>query len=114
MVWLTTLSISDINNSHYIKRTGSVPSLGKLKRLAPLQSHDTDLRYPVAGLGVGALYTYSSQRIRSNQPYGIELALLASTALAGSSIPRAIKTGKPLPQVLSLLAAAGLIYYGMK
>ncbi|RPB20249.1 hypothetical protein L211DRAFT_841930 [Terfezia boudieri ATCC MYA-4762] len=78
----------------YVK-TGSVPSL-------------------VAGLGVGALYTYSSQRIRNNLPYGIELALLASTVLAGSSVPRAIKTGKPLPQVLSVLAASGLIYYGVK
>lgn len=68
----------------------------------------------VAGLGVGALYTYSSYRIRTNQPYGIELALLASIVLAGSSVPRAIKTGKPLPQALSVLAATGLIYYGMK
>jgi len=78
----------------YIK-TGSVPSL-------------------VAGLFIGALYTYSSQRIRNNQPYGIELALLASTILGGSSLPRAIRTGKPLPQALSVLAATGLIYYGMR
>ncbi|KAF8453491.1 transmembrane proteins 14C-domain-containing protein, partial [Terfezia claveryi] len=67
-----------------------------------------------AGVGVGALYTYSSQRIRDNQPYGVELALLASTVLAGSSVPRAIKTGKPLPQVLSVLAASSLVYYGIK
>ncbi|KAF8419719.1 transmembrane proteins 14C-domain-containing protein [Tirmania nivea] len=78
----------------YVK-TGSVPSL-------------------VAGLGVGALYIHSSQLIRNKQPYGIELAVLASIVLAGSSVPRAIKTGKPLPQVLSVLAATGLVYYGMK
>ncbi|KAF8477187.1 transmembrane proteins 14C-domain-containing protein [Kalaharituber pfeilii] len=75
----------------YLK-TGSVPSI-------------------VAGVGVGALYTYSSFRIRNNQPYGIELAILASVILAGSSIPRAIKTKKPLPSALSLLAATGLLYY---
>ena len=97
-----------------IKKTGSVPSLGRLKRLASFESHDAELRHLVAGLGIGALYTYSSQRIRNNQPYGIELALLASIVLAGSSVPRALKSGKPLPQALSALAATGLIYYGMK
>jgi len=42
----------------------------------------------------------------------VELALLASILLAGSSVPRAIKTGKPLPAGLSVLAATGLFIYG--
>ena len=48
----------------------------------------------------------------NRQPYGVELALLASVVLAGSSIPRAIKTQKPLPLGLSLVAAFGLYRYG--
>lgn len=43
---------------------------------------------------------------------GIELALLASIVLAGSSIPRAIKIQKPLPIALSVLAATGLYNFG--
>lgn len=44
---------------------------------------------------------------------GIELALLASVVLAGSSIPRAIKVQKPLPIALSVLAATGLYNFGV-
>jgi uncharacterized membrane protein (UPF0136 family) len=51
-------------------------------------------------------------RIKNGTTYGVELALLASIVLAGSSIPRAIKTGKPLPIVLSLLATFGLWTFG--
>ncbi|KIW98336.1 uncharacterized protein Z519_01920 [Cladophialophora bantiana CBS 173.52] len=74
-------------------RTGSVPSI-------------------TAGLTVGILYGLGGFRISRKQPYGIELALLASVVLAGSSIPRAIRTGKPLPAGLGVLAATGLIIYG--
>merc|ERR1712000_56299 len=75
-------------------RTGSVPSVA-------------------AGVTVGALYGLGGLRIRNRQPYGIELALLASVILAGSSIPRAIKSGKPLPIGLSLIAAYGLFNFGV-
>ena len=40
------------------------------------------------------------------------MALLASVVLAGSSIPRAIRTGKPLPIGLGVLATTGLVVYG--
>jgi uncharacterized membrane protein (UPF0136 family) len=43
---------------------------------------------------------------------GIELALLASIVLAGSSFPRAIRLQKPLPIALSALAATGLYNFG--
>ncbi|KAI5798972.1 transmembrane proteins 14C-domain-containing protein [Geopyxis carbonaria] len=76
-------------------RTGSVPSIA-------------------AGLLVGSLYGYGGQRVRTGQAYGIETALLASVILAGSSFPRAIKTGKPLPIGLSVLATYGLFYFGLK
>jgi uncharacterized membrane protein (UPF0136 family) len=74
-------------------RTGSVPSI-------------------TAGLTVGALYGLGGYRIQNKQPYGVELALAASVLLAGSSLPRAIKTGKPLPAGLSVLAAYGLWVFG--
>ena len=51
-------------------------------------------------------------RIKNNATYGVELGLLASIILAGSSIPRAIKTGKPLPIGLSVLATFGLWTFG--
>jgi len=57
-------------------------------------------------------YGLGGYRIQNRQPYGIELTLLASLLLAGSSIPRAIKTGKALPMGLSVLAATGLFVYG--
>ena len=57
-------------------------------------------------------YGLGGYRISKRQPYGVELALLASVLLAGSSIPRAIKSGKPLPAGLSVLAVTGLLVYG--
>lgn len=51
-------------------------------------------------------------RINARTPYGVELSLLASIILAGSSIPRAIKTQKVLPAGLSALALYGLYIYG--
>ncbi|PYH95054.1 hypothetical protein BO71DRAFT_429471, partial [Aspergillus ellipticus CBS 707.79] len=74
-------------------RTGSIPSI-------------------VAGISVGALYLLSFLRQRSNQPYGIEIGLLASVVLAGSSIPRALKTKKLVPSVLSFVAVYGLVVFG--
>lgn len=67
----------------------------------------------VAGVAVGILYGIGGYRIQNKQPYGVELALLASVVLAGSSIPRAIKTQKGLPIGLSALAALGLYSFGM-
>ena len=57
-------------------------------------------------------YALGAYRIQNRQPYGVELALLASVVLAGSSIPRAIKTQKPLPMGLSVVAAFGLFRFG--
>ncbi|MCJ1252716.1 hypothetical protein MMC24_000522 [Lignoscripta atroalba] len=74
-------------------RTGSVPSIA-------------------AGVTVGALYGLGGYRIQNRQSYGVELALLASVILAGSSIPRAIRTQKALPVGLSVLAAYGLWEFG--
>ncbi|KAH8766992.1 transmembrane proteins 14C-domain-containing protein [Hyaloscypha finlandica] len=76
----------------YIK-TGSVPSIA-------------------AGVTVGVLYLIGGYRIQTKQTYGVELALLASVVLAGSSIPRALKSQKPLPTGLSLLALYGLYTFG--
>ncbi|KAF2132722.1 hypothetical protein P153DRAFT_364008 [Dothidotthia symphoricarpi CBS 119687] len=74
-------------------RTGSVPSVA-------------------AGVTVGSLYILGGLRLKNNATYGVELALLASILLAGSSIPRAIKSGKPLPIGLSVLATLGLYAFG--
>lgn len=73
-------------------RTGSVPSVA-------------------AGCTVGALYALGAYRISNKQPYGVELALLASVVLAGSSIPRAIRSQKTLPIGLSVLASFGMWTY---
>ncbi|KAI4116537.1 MAG: hypothetical protein LQ338_007700, partial [Usnochroma carphineum] len=75
-------------------RSGSIPSIA-------------------AGLTVGALYGLGGLRVRNRQSYGLELALAASLLLAGSSVPRAIKTAKPLPIGLSVVAAFGLYRFGM-
>lgn len=74
-------------------RTGSVPSVA-------------------AGMTVGALYGLGGLRLRNRQSYGLEMALLASLVLAASSVPRAIKTQKPLPIGLSVVAAFGLYRFG--
>ncbi|KAF2001195.1 hypothetical protein P154DRAFT_521914 [Amniculicola lignicola CBS 123094] len=74
-------------------RTGSIPSIA-------------------AGVTVGTLYILGGLRLRNKASYGVELALLASILLAGSSIPRAIRSGKPLPAGLSILATYGLWAFG--
>ncbi|RYP76928.1 hypothetical protein DL771_001481 [Monosporascus sp. 5C6A] len=74
-------------------KTGSVPSIA-------------------AGLTVGLLYGLGGYRIQSRQPWGVELALLASVVLGGSSIPRAIRLGKPVPTVLSVLSIFGMVMFG--
>ncbi|EHL03627.1 hypothetical protein GLAREA_00783 [Glarea lozoyensis ATCC 20868] len=76
----------------YVK-TGSIPSVA-------------------AGLTVGTLYLLGGYRIQNRQSYGVELALLASIILAGSSIPRALRSQKPLPAGLSALALYGLYTFG--
>ena len=50
--------------------------------------------------------------MQTRQPYGVELALLASVVLAGSSVPRAMRSGKMLPVGLSVLAGVGLVVFG--
>ena len=51
-------------------------------------------------------------RISNREPYGVELALLASVVLGGSSIPRALRSFKPVPSVLSLISLFGLFMFG--
>jgi uncharacterized membrane protein (UPF0136 family) len=58
-------------------------------------------------------YGLGGYRIRNRQAYGVHLALLASLVLAGSSVPRAIRSGKPLPIGLSVLAFVGLYNFGV-
>jgi len=74
-------------------RTGSVPSVA-------------------AGVTIGTLYGLGGMRIQNKQPWGLEMALLASIILAGSSIPRALRSQKPLPTGLSLIALYGLYTFG--
>lgn len=51
-------------------------------------------------------------RIQNRQSYGVELSLLASIVLGGSAIPRAIRLRKPVPVLLSVLSAFGLVTFG--
>ncbi|KAJ2960897.1 hypothetical protein NQ176_g11027 [Zarea fungicola] len=66
----------------------------------------------VAGCSVGLLYGLGGYRIQNRQPYGVELSLLASVILGGSSIPRAIRLRKPVPILLSVLSTFGAITFG--
>jgi uncharacterized membrane protein (UPF0136 family) len=74
-------------------RTGSKPSI-------------------IAGCAVGLLYGLGGYQIQNQQPYGVELSLLASAVLGGASIPRAIRLRKPVPIALSVLATVGLATFG--
>ncbi|KAG6061625.1 hypothetical protein E4U17_000784 [Claviceps sp. LM77 group G4] len=74
-------------------KSGSVPSL-------------------IAGTAVGVLYGLGGYRIQNRQPYGVELSLLASIILGGSAFPRAIRLRKPVPVLLSVLSAYGLLTFG--
>jgi uncharacterized membrane protein (UPF0136 family) len=72
------------------------------------------LAFPVAcqrvnNLLVDALGGY---RIQNEQPYGVELGLLASAILGGSAFPRALRLRKPVPILLSVISAFGLFTYG--
>lgn len=64
---------------------------------------------PVNNLLVDALGGY---RIQNEQPYGVELGLLASVILGGSAFPRALRLRKPVPILLSVISAFGLFTYG--
>ncbi|KAF4978287.1 hypothetical protein FZEAL_5298 [Fusarium zealandicum] len=66
----------------------------------------------VAGCAVGLLYGLGGYRIQTEQPYGIELGLLASVVLGGSAFPRAIRLRKPVPIFLSLISSFGLFAFG--
>lgn len=66
----------------------------------------------IAGCTVGLLYTLGGYRTQNHEPYGVELSLLASIILGGSSIPRAIRLRKPVPVVLSILATIGALIFG--
>ncbi|KAK3329350.1 transmembrane proteins 14C-domain-containing protein [Apodospora peruviana] len=66
----------------------------------------------IAGCAVGLLYGLGGYRMQNNEPYGVELSLLASVVLGGSSIPRAIRLRKPVPVMLSLLATFGILTFG--
>ncbi|KAF8740748.1 hypothetical protein AX14_007386 [Amanita brunnescens Koide BX004] len=64
----------------------------------------------VAGVGVGLLYLWSAETIRTGAPYGVEGALGASALLLLSSLPRVAKG--PVPVVLAATSATTGIYYG--
>ncbi|KXX74970.1 Transmembrane protein 14 [Madurella mycetomatis] len=66
----------------------------------------------IAGTAVGLLYGLGGYRISNNEPYGVELSLLASLVLGGSAFPRAFRLRKPVPILLSMFAAYGLLTFG--
>ncbi|CEI39174.1 hypothetical protein FVEN_g10534 [Fusarium venenatum] len=66
----------------------------------------------VAGCTVGLLYALGGYRIQNEESYGVELALLASVVLGGSAFPRALRSMKPVPILLSVISAFGLFTFG--
>ncbi|TPX08893.1 uncharacterized protein E0L32_009597 [Thyridium curvatum] len=91
-------------------RTGSVPSIvaGCTVGLLCCASVGTAKanRYTPPSDGLGGY------RIQNRQPYGVELSLLASVILGGSSIPRAIRLRKPVPIFLAILSTFGILTFG--
>ncbi|ORX45852.1 hypothetical protein DM01DRAFT_1339811 [Hesseltinella vesiculosa] len=67
-----------------------------------------------AGLLVGSLYGVAGYLIKENADYGHETAVGASLILAGASIPRAIRTKKPVPALLAVTSVAAGAYYVKK
>ncbi|KAJ1655625.1 hypothetical protein IWQ61_004657 [Dispira simplex] len=76
-------------------RTRSVPSL-------------------VAGVGIGAAFGAAGYLISQNRDWGYELASGTSYALLLSSLPRALRTHKPVPLVLTTAAILSAGYYTKK
>ncbi|KAJ1952278.1 hypothetical protein EC988_003642 [Linderina pennispora] len=68
----------------------------------------------VAGVGIGAVYFYSAQRIQKNQDHGHDLALAASSLLLFAMGPKALRTRAPVPTVMSVLGSASAAYYSKK
>lgn len=59
----------------------------------------------MAGVGVGVIYAFAGQRIKSGGDYGYELAAANSLLLVGSSAPRFAKG--PVPKGLTLSESNG-------
>uniref|UniRef100_A0A1D1ZEG7 UPF0136 membrane protein YJR085C n=1 Tax=Anthurium amnicola TaxID=1678845 RepID=A0A1D1ZEG7_9ARAE len=68
----------------------------------------------IAGVGIGTLYGIAGYVIKKNKDYGYETAFAASTILAGSMVPRAIKTKKSIPLSLGVLSVGVGAYYAKK
>lgn len=70
----------------------------------------------IAGIGLGSAFGIAGYLLKTNQDYGAELALGSSVLLAGSAVPRVIKTGARAPVPLGLLATGSLatFYYQKK
>jgi uncharacterized membrane protein (UPF0136 family) len=51
-------------------------------------------------------------RLQNGESFGLELPLLASIVLGGSSIPRALRLRKPVPIILSIISIFGLFVFG--
>ncbi len=92
-------------------RTGSIPSVAAGVTVGTLVSScfQNSCIYTMTNK---MQYLVGGYRIQNRQSFGVELALLASIVLAGSSIPRAIRLQKPLPIGLSILALYGLYTFG--
>jgi uncharacterized membrane protein (UPF0136 family) len=93
-------------------RTGSIPSIVAGVTVGLLVSPPHQPNHPSRS-NDRKQYGLGGFRIRNRQAYGVQLALLASIVLAGSSVPRAIRSGKPLPIGLSVLALVGLYNFGV-
>ncbi|KAI9336338.1 transmembrane proteins 14C-domain-containing protein [Obelidium mucronatum] len=66
----------------------------------------------VAGLSCASLYALAGHRLATNATYGAEIAFGVSLLLLVMMGPKAIKAGKPVPRVMSLLGLIGTVFYG--
>ncbi|KAF9765817.1 hypothetical protein IL306_001841 [Fusarium sp. DS 682] len=90
--------------------------------MATINYHDLELPAYILGAVTagGGIMGYARTRsvpsivagCANEQPYGVELGLLASVILGGSAFPRALRLRKPVPILLSVISAFGLFTYG--
>lgn len=113
------LDLFEINRREFrrqFKMGLEVPSyiLGALTASGGIMGYARTRSLPsiIAGCTVGFFYALGGYRQQNHEPYGLELSLLASVVLGGSSIPRALRLRKPVPLALSVLATAGILLFG--
>ncbi|KAJ3013087.1 UNVERIFIED_CONTAM: hypothetical protein HDU68_000878 [Siphonaria sp. JEL0065] len=66
----------------------------------------------VSGMSCAGLYALAGYRLANGESYGAEIAIGVSLLLLIMMGPKAVKTGKPVPRIMSALGLFGTLFYG--